>query len=156
MLYEDKPESAIHWKYVSRWSCVFLTWSFEVLGVDGGGCGFKGSSAQDIVCAESQRVHPVGVTLQRPALDTLHPQTHTRWGGCSFTQRCRLILSVEINTYVFGSPDFDRSVLGGRVEKAVTTPLHTGDGLSVSSQDLLTASQHSVPNTDGAVLRATG
>lgn len=59
-------------------------------------------------------------------------------------------------TYIFGSPDFDRPVLRRRVKQPVSSPLHTRDGLSVTSQDLLTAAQHGVPNTNRAVFRAAG
>jgi len=58
-------------------SHMILTRPSEVLGVNRGVCGFKRSSAQDIVCAESQGVHPMGVALQSPALDPLEPQVNT-------------------------------------------------------------------------------
>lgn len=59
-------------------------------------------------------------------------------------------------TYIFGSPDFDRPVLRRRVKQPVSSPLHTSDRLRVTSQDLLTAAQHGVPNANRAVFRAAG
>lgn len=59
----------------------------------------------------------------------------------------------QTRPYIFRSPHFDCAVLGGRVEKSVSSPLHTGDRLGVSCQNLLTASQDRVPDAQRAVLR---
>lgn len=91
------------------------------------------------------------MTLQGPALHTLKQKMTETLDVAARTSSA--LYSV---TYIFGSPHFDCPVLRGSVEETVPSPLHTGDRLSVSSQDLLTASQHSVPNSYGAVLRATG
>lgn len=174
LMQTSKPESKCsHWNsttmkhlqdpYTIQWGPGGWRWQLQVQKLQCAGrslCWEPGCSPSGRDPAESCTGHPIPTNTNIHSLIPL-----------ALTYRCllpliQLILTVEINiiftnitathTYIFGSPDFDRSVLGGSVEKSISSPLHTGDWLSVSRQDLLTTSQHRIPNTYWAVLWATG
>lgn len=58
-------------------------------------------------------------------------------------------------TYILAPPDFDGSVLGGGVEQAIATPLHTCHRLRVARQDFVTPAHQRVPDADAAILGGT-
>lgn len=63
------------------------TWAFKVLGIDGGVGRLKGTRPEDVVCAESQGVHPVGMTLEST---TLNPLWETEHRGQLGLNTCKL------------------------------------------------------------------
>lgn len=60
------------------------------------------------------------------------------------------------SSYIMGPPDFDGAVLGGRVQKPISSPPETGDRLRVPGEDALTAACSCVPDPHTAILGAAG